>query len=121
MVKISLMGLLMRFILGGGAIAASTLVSRALGGKVGGIFAAFPAVYLSAVLTLGLEPHTDVLSLARHISIGALVGMIANVICAVAASILIARRGWKSGLAYALVIWLISATGIYLTWIKISG
>ena len=44
--------LFIRFILGGAAVVVSTLVSRKLGEKAEGIFAAFLAVYLAALLTV---------------------------------------------------------------------
>ncbi|MDP4108355.1 MAG: DUF3147 family protein, partial [Bacillota bacterium] len=44
-------GLFIRFLLGGAAVVLSTIISRKLGEKAGGIFAAFPAVYLAALLT----------------------------------------------------------------------
>lgn len=96
---------------------ASTLVARAMGGKVGGIFAAFPAVYLAAILTVGMELKGNAaLTMSQHVSQGALVGMLADIVCAIAASYFIARKGWKKGLISALVIWFFTSTAIYLTW-----
>ncbi|HEX3011168.1 MAG TPA: DUF3147 family protein [Syntrophomonadaceae bacterium] len=109
--------ILIRFLLGGAAVVAATLVARWFGGRVGGIFAAFPAVYLAAVLSLGLEYRGDALvEVSRHISQGALVGMTADIFCAIAASYLIARNGWKKGLVQALLIWCVIAPAIYGTW-----
>lgn len=101
---------------------ASTLLSRAFGGRIGGIFAAFPAVYLAAILCLALEYRgSELLIMSQHVSQGALVGMIADIICAIAASKLILSQGWVKGLNLALVIWLIAASGIYLTWQFLLG
>lgn len=112
---IELAPLLLRFILGGGAVVAATIIARAFGGRIGGIFAAFPAVYLAAILSLWLDYRGDeLLQLSRHVSVGALVGMVANIICALAASRLILVRGWQKGLALAILIWFITASGIYI-------
>lgn len=108
---------LLRFFLGGLAVVISTIIARLSGPRIGGIFAAFPAVYLAAILSLTLDYQgSDLINMSIHVSQGAFVGMLANIICAVAASWLIARGGWKKGLIQALIIWLLSATGIYLTW-----
>lgn len=112
--EISPWGLIIRFILGGGAVVASTLVARSLGGKIGGIFAAFPAVYLAAILTIGIGlPSSKVLSSALAVSKGALVGMSADIVCALAASYFILRVGWKKGLFYALDVWLVAVVALY--------
>lgn len=108
---------LLRFLFGGTAVVLSTLVAHAFGGRIGGIFAAFPAVYLAAIISLRLEYNGDeLLAVSRHLSQGALIGMIANIICAYAASHFILKQGWKMGLVYALLVWGIAATGIYFSW-----
>ncbi|WP_174520462.1 DUF3147 family protein [Desulfolucanica intricata] len=116
MLDISMFAVIVRFILGGGAVVASTVIARAFGRGIGGIFAAFPAVYLAAVLTLGMEYRGEnLLVMSQHISRGALVGMLANIVCALAASRLIIKKGWQRGLSQALVIWFILALAIYIT------
>lgn len=113
---------IIRFALGGAAVAAATIVARWFGGKVGGIFAAFPAVYLAAILSLGLEYKGDaLLTVSEHISQGALVGMVADIFCAIAASYFIARNGWKKGLVQALILWCIIAPVLYLSWKVLTG
>lgn len=112
--SISVVGIIMRFILGGGAVAASYIFARTLGGKWGGIFAAFPAVYIAAVVTVaeGL-PKTKAVPLTLQVSNGALVGMAANIACSIAAFYFITRSGWKKGLASALGVWSVSVLLIY--------
>jgi uncharacterized membrane protein (GlpM family) len=108
---------MLRFVLGGTAIVACTLIARFSGPRMGGIFAAFPAVYLAAILSLALDYRGgQLINMSVHVSEGALVGMLANIICTVAASRLILRNGWQKGLGQALLIWLLAATGIYMTW-----
>ena len=57
--EISISALLIRFLLGGAAVVLCTIVSKKMGTKIGGIFAAFPAVYLAALLTVGLDFSGD--------------------------------------------------------------
>ena len=96
---------------------ASTLIARTFGGRIGGIFAAFPAVYLAAILGLGLEyGGSDLLFMSEEVSKGALVGMLADIGCALAASALILKYGWKSGLSRALLFWAVLAPAIYFAW-----
>jgi uncharacterized membrane protein (GlpM family) len=109
--------ILLRFILGGGDMVACTLIARLSGPRIGGIFAAFPAVYLAALLSLTLDYQGEqLIDMSVHVSEGALVGMLANIICAMAASRLVLKKGWQKGLGQALLIWLLAATCIYMTW-----
>ncbi|AKB36660.1 hypothetical protein MSSAC_2070 [Methanosarcina siciliae C2J] len=109
--------LFLRFLFGGSAVLASTLIARTFGGKLGGIFAAFPAVYIAAVVGLSLEyKGNELLSVTEQLSKGALVGMAADICRALAASCFILRYGWKKGLAYALSLWALLAPLIYFTW-----
>lgn len=113
----SLAPVVLRFVLGGGAVVASTIIARSFGGRIGGIFAAFPAVYLAAILSLGLDYNgPELLLMSQNISHGALVGMLADVFCALAASWFILKNGWGKGLIQALVLWCIAAPAIYFTW-----
>lgn len=111
---ISVVGIIMRFILGGGAVAASYIFARILGGRWGGIFAAFPAVYVAAVVTVAAGlPEASAVPLTIQVSKGALVGMTANIACSIAAFFLITRVGWKKGLAGALGVWSVLVVLIY--------
>lgn len=113
MVKLSLFGILLRFSLGGGAVAAAYIMGRFFGGRIGGIFAAFPAVYLAAVVSVGTGgPLAEGAGRVLQVSRGALVGMTANVFCALAAAYLIPRTGWRRGLVLALVCWLVAVSAV---------
>jgi hypothetical protein len=117
MPDISLTPVIIRFFFGGSAVVASTIIARTFGGRLGGIFAAFPAVYIAASLTLSLQyKNNDLLVMSRHISQGALVGMLANIICAISANKLIVSKGWQKGLTLALLIWLLAASIFYFIW-----
>jgi len=102
----SMLGIVIRFLLGGGAVVASTIVSRKIGTKIGGIFAAFPAVFLAALLTLRLDAKgNELVEKSIVLSQGAVVGMFINIMCAMAVVYLCAKQGWKRGLTQSLAGW----------------
>jgi uncharacterized membrane protein (GlpM family) len=103
---LSMMGIVIRFLLGGGAVVASTIISRKIGTKIGGIFAAFPAVFLAALLTLRLDAKgNELVEKSIVLSQGAVVGMFINIMCAMAVVYLCAKQGWKRGLTQSLAGW----------------
>jgi uncharacterized membrane protein (GlpM family) len=100
-------GLLIRFLLGGVAVVLSTIISRKLGEKAGGIFAAFPAVYLAALVTNRLSfTGKDLVSHSITLSNGAIMGMSINILIAILAGYLL-KKGWKRGLINSLVCWFV--------------
>ena len=106
--EISISALLLRFIFGGAAVVLCTIISKKMGTKIGGIFAAFPAVYLAAILTIGLDFRGDELVVQSILlSKGAIVGMIINIVVAVAAGYFITKQGGKRGLTNAMGVWLV--------------
>lgn len=118
MSNINLFPVFFRFLLGGSAVVVSTLAAKNSGGRLGGIFGAFPAVYLAMVLSLSMDyKGSDLLLASEQLSKGSLVGMVADVCCALAASYMILRYGWKQGLVYALLLWAMIAPLIYFTWV----
>ncbi|MGG3466830.1 DUF3147 family protein [Neobacillus pocheonensis] len=108
MAGLSISALLIRFLLGGLAVVASTIVARRLGEKAGGIFAAFPAVFLAALLTAGIDlKGEELVSQSIMLSKGAIVGMGINIFVAILAGYLLKKHGWKMGLIQALGCWLV--------------
>ena len=108
MTELSFIGLLIRFILGGTAVVVATIIARKLGEKAGGIFAAFPAVYLAALLTTALDFEGE--SLINHsilLSKGAMIGMSINILVAMIAGYLLPKQGWKIGLFHTVLCWFI--------------
>lgn len=102
----SMLGIVIRFLLGGGAVVASTIVARKIGTKIGGIFAAFPAVFLAALLTLRLDAKgNELVEKSIILSQGAVAGMFINIMCAMAVVYLCAKQGWKRGLTQSLAGW----------------
>ena len=108
MESISLTGIMIRFLLGGGAVCACTIISQKAGSNVGGIFAAFPAVFIAALLTLGLDAKgSELIQQSIILSQGAFVGMFINIFCAIAVVYFCTKKGWKQGLTQALIGWFI--------------
>ncbi|WP_075980224.1 DUF3147 family protein [Bacillus massilinigeriensis] len=108
MAELSISALLIRFLLGGSAVLGSTLIARTLGERAGGIFAAFPAVYLAALLTAGLDfKGAELISHSILLSKGAIIGMGINILVAIAAGYLLPKQGWKLGLIQAIVCWFV--------------
>ncbi|MFC4102243.1 DUF3147 family protein [Paenibacillus xanthanilyticus] len=113
MLHLSLTAIILRFVLGGAAVAAASLISKRVGGAIGGIFAAFPAVFLAALLTIRFDHAGDALvSKSIALSEGALIGMGINVACAVAVGMLCASKGWKKGLSLSVLGWLTTSVAI---------
>jgi uncharacterized membrane protein (GlpM family) len=105
---LSLSALLIRFLLGGSAVVACTLVAKNLGDKAGGIFAAFPAVYIAALLTIGLDFHGgELITHSIILSKGAIFGMAINILVAVIAGYLLPKVGWKRGIIQAMACWFV--------------
>ncbi|MBB3110956.1 putative membrane protein (GlpM family) [Paenibacillus phyllosphaerae] len=119
MLHLSLTAIILRFVLGGAAVAAASLISKRAGGAIGGIFAAFPAVFLAALLTIRFDHAGDQL-IARSIDLseGALIGMGINVACAIAVGWLCTSKGWKKGLSLSVLGWLI--TSVFISYLIFS-
>ena len=114
MMSFSITALLLRFLLGGAAVLGSTVIARSLGGRVGGIFAAFPAVYLAAIISVAMQESGEKgRLLAMIVSKGALLGMSTNIVCAIISAVLIVKYGWRIGLLFALCIWMVIVVIIY--------
>jgi uncharacterized membrane protein (GlpM family) len=118
MPNISLFSMFLRFMIGGIAVVLSTILAKNSGGRLGGILGAFPAVYLATILGLSMDyKGSDLLLASVQLSKGSLVGMVADICSALAASYLILRLGWKQGLVYALLLWAVITPVIYFTWL----
>lgn len=105
---LSISALIIRFIMGGSAVLACTLVAKKLGEKAGGIFAAFPAVYLAALLTIALDFHGgDLISHSEILSRGAIFGMAINILVAIIAGYLLPKIGWKRGIIQSMACWFV--------------
>lgn len=113
MLNVNLFPVLLEFLIGGTVAVIPTVISKSIGGKLGGIFAAFPAVYLTEVICLSMDyMGSTLLLVSEQLSKGVLVGMIADICCTLYASYMILRYGWKQGLIYAIALCAIIAPTI---------
>ncbi|WP_428909556.1 DUF3147 family protein [Niallia sp. Krafla_26] len=100
--------LLIRFILGGGAVAISYLVTVLSPWEIlAGIFAAFPAVMITAVLMVGISAGSQH---AAKIAKGSVYGMIGCAICVITVWTSLKITGnWMLSIILGLILWLISS------------
>lgn len=97
--------LLIRFILGGAAVMISYLITVISPWKIlAGIFAAFPAVMITAVLMVGIASGSKN---AAKIANGSVFGMIGGVVCvATVWTVLQVSGNWTLSIVLGLVFWL---------------
>lgn len=103
--------LLIRFLLGGTAVTLSYLITVISPWKVlAGIFAAFPAVMLTAVIMVGIGAGTKK---ATNIAKGSVYGMIGGIICVTTVLLILEKtNNWLLSILTGLIIWLISSIAI---------
>jgi uncharacterized membrane protein (GlpM family) len=101
--------LLIRFILGGAAVMVSYLITIISPWKIlAGIFAAFPAVMITAVLMVGIASGSEK---AAKIANGSVFGMIGGVVCvATVWTVLQVSGNWTLSIVLGLMFWLGSST-----------
>ena len=112
--------LLLRFILGGAAVAISYLVTVVSPWEIlAGIFAAFPAVMITAVLMVGLSSGSKN---AANVARGSVYGMIGCVVCVatVWTSLTITNK-WGFSIILGLLLWLASSVFISYVREKLNG
>jgi uncharacterized membrane protein (GlpM family) len=97
--------LLIRFILGGAAVMVSYLITIISPWKIlAGIFAAFPAVMITAVLMVGIASGSEK---AAKIANGSVFGMIGGVVCvATVWTVLQVSGNWILSIVLGLMFWL---------------
>lgn len=97
--------LLIRFVLGGAAVMISYLVTVISPWKIlAGIFAAFPAVMITAVLMVGITSGSIK---ASKIASGSVYGMIGGVVCVAAVWIFLKEtNNWALSIVLGLLFWL---------------
>jgi hypothetical protein len=100
--------LIIRFLLGGTAVMLSYLVTIISPWKLlSGIFAAFPAVMLTAVFMMGISSGSKK---AAKIAQGSVYGMIGGVVCvATVLAVLKASNNWVLSIFAGLLLWFISS------------
>jgi hypothetical protein len=103
--------LLMRFIFGGAAVSLSYIITVISPWKIlAGIFAAFPAVMLTAIMMVGLASGTKK---AADIAKGSVYGMIGGIVCVTTVLLALqATDNWFFSITLGLILWLGSSLAI---------
>ncbi|WP_210125604.1 MULTISPECIES: DUF3147 family protein [unclassified Staphylococcus] len=114
MFGISISSAILHFMIGGLAVAIASIMAEKVGGKMGGIIATMPAVYLAAIIALAIDHHGDQLvQMSIHLSAGAVIGIISCIITVFLTSIYISKRDYKKGTAFAFVCWVVISLAIF--------
>jgi uncharacterized membrane protein (GlpM family) len=110
--------LLYRFLFGGSAVVLSYVASVLLPWKIiGGIFAAFPAVMIVAVMMVGIKKGSKE---AAKTANGSVYGMIGCFICVIAVLLMLKWTDlWLVSLLIGLVVWFFSS--IFLVHLRENG
>jgi uncharacterized membrane protein (GlpM family) len=103
--------LFIRFLLGGTAVSMSYLITVISPWKIlAGIFAAFPAVMLTAVIMVGIAAGTKK---ATNIAKGSVYGMMGGLVCVTAVLLVLeSTNNWAFSIAIGLLAWLVSSIAI---------
>ncbi|MEH7300123.1 DUF3147 family protein [Neobacillus drentensis] len=103
--------LFIRFLLGGTAVSLSYLITIVSPWKMlAGIFAAFPAVMLTAVIMVGIASGTKK---ATNIAKGSVYGMMGGIICVITVLLTLqSTSNWLLSITMGLLSWLTSSIAI---------
>lgn len=98
----------LRFVLGGGAVAACYILILLIPWKsLAGIFAAFPAVMVAAVIMAG---HFDGDQQASQTAFGATAGMLGCTVCVIAAErTMYYMHNWSLAIVFSVIAWFLSS------------
>lgn len=100
--------LALRFVLGGSAVAACYILLQVIPSKaLAGIFAAFPAVMVAAVIMAGVF---DSSRQAADVAFGATAGMMGGTVCVLTSTVAMAYlNNWALALSIGTLAWFISS------------
>ncbi|WP_413300489.1 DUF3147 family protein [Bacillus sp. 1P10SD] len=103
--------LFIRFLLGGTAVSLSYLITVVSPWKIlAGIFAAFPAVMLTAMIMVGIASGTKK---ATNIARGSVYGMMGGIICVITVLLTLqSTSNWLLSITIGLLSWLTSSIAI---------
>ena len=74
-----------------------------VGGKLGGIIATMPAVYLAAIIALAIDHKgQQLIQMSIHLSTGAIVGIVSCIVTVFFTSIFIGKKNYRSGTVFAI-------------------
>ena len=93
MFGISISSAILHFVIGGLAVAIASIMAEKVGGKMGGIIATMPAVYLAAIIALAIDHRgNQLVQMSIHLSSGAIIGIISCIITVFLTSLYISKE-----------------------------
>ncbi|MEA4926859.1 MAG: DUF3147 family protein [Syntrophomonadaceae bacterium] len=106
--NLNMKDLALRFILGGSAVAVCYIMLQLMPWKsLAGIFAAFPAVMVAAVIMAGVFNNSRQ---AADVALGATAGMLGGAVCVITAQVCMTYLdSWSLSLLIATLAWFISS------------
>ncbi|MCE4957357.1 DUF3147 family protein [Macrococcoides caseolyticum] len=114
MFGISIAGLILRFIIGGIAVTAASIIAGKVGGKLGGIIATMPAVFLAALLSLSVDHKgSDLITASINLSHGAVMGITSCIFTVALTSIYVTKHGFKKGAAFSVGCWFLISCALF--------
>ena len=112
---ISISSAILHFVIGGFAVALASIMADKAGGKLGGIIATMPAVYLAAIIALAIDHKgQQLIQMSIHLSTGAIVGIVSCIVTVFFTSIFIGKKNYRSGTVFAILCWFVISVAIFL-------
>ncbi|QHW35976.1 DUF3147 family protein [Staphylococcus ursi] len=114
MFGISLTSVLLRFLIGGFAVALASVIAGKAGGKIGGVIATMPAVFLAAIFALAIDHHGDTLvQMSIRLSSGAILGILSCIVTVGLTVLYIHKHGFQKGTVFSVLCWLIISCALF--------
>lgn len=99
---------ILHFVIGGIAVALASIIADKVGGKLGGIIATMPAVFLAAIIALALDRRgTQLVEMSMNLSTGAIVGILSCILTVFLTSLYIKHKGYRKGAIFTVVCWFV--------------
>ena len=105
---------ILHFVIGGIAVALASIIADKVGGKLGGIIATMPAVFLAAIIALALDHRgTQLVEMSMNLSTGAIVGILSCILTVFLTSLYIKHKGSRKGAIFTVVCWFVISLAIF--------
>ncbi|MGV1143755.1 DUF3147 family protein [Staphylococcus aureus] len=103
---------ILHFVIGGIAVALASIIADKVGGKLGGIIATMPAVFLAAIIALALDHSgTQIVEMSMNLSTGAIV-VLYCILTVLLTSLYIKHKGYRKGAIFTVVCWFVISLAI---------
>lgn len=105
---------ILHFVIGGIAVALASIIADKVGGKLGGIIATMPAVFLAAIIALALDHRgTQLVEMSMNLSTGAIVGILSCILTVFLTSLYINHKGYRKDAIFTVVCWFVISLAIF--------